>query len=143
MEQSILGLLAKSRLRYEIGLLHLWQLSKRVQALCHCLDCRKITGSAFSTNFVVSAQGFSVTKGTPKSFPKKAESGKIITSNFCGDCGSTLWRQSETFGDTRIIKVGVIDGSAMEDIKPAVELFVANRISWVSPVQGAEQNERQ
>lgn len=84
-----------------------------------------------------------MTQGTPKSFPKKAESGKIITSNFCGDCGSTLWRQSETFGDTRIIKAGVIDGPAIEDIKPTVELFVANRVSWVLPVEGLEQKQNQ
>ncbi|KAF9693091.1 hypothetical protein EKO04_008949 [Ascochyta lentis] len=115
----------------------------QTKALCHCLDCRKITGSVYSTNVIVPGNGFSVTKGTPKSFPKKAESGKIITSNFCGDCGSTLWRQSETFGDTRIIKVGVIDGSGIEDAKPEVELFVANRVSWVSPVAGAEQKEYQ
>ncbi|KAH6638469.1 DUF636 domain protein [Boeremia exigua] len=115
----------------------------QAKALCHCLDCRKITGSAFSTNFIVPNEGFSVTKGSPKSFSKKAESGNFITSNFCGDCGSTLWRQSETFGDTKIIKVGTIDGTAIEDIKPTSELFIANRISWVSPVEGAEQNQNQ
>jgi hypothetical protein len=83
-----------------------------------------------------------VTKGTPKEFTKEADSGKTITSFFCGNCGSTLWRASETFGDAKIIKVGVMDGaSAMDDAKPAVELYVAERVSWVLPVAGAEQKE--
>lgn len=85
-----------------------------------------------------------MTKGTPKQFAKTAESGKTITSNFCGDCGSTLWRQSETFGDTRIIKVGVLDGaSTIEDAKPLVELFVKDRVSWVPAIAGIEQKEAQ
>lgn len=112
------------------------------QALCHCLDCRKITGSAFSTNLVVAEDGFSVTKGTPKSFPKTADSGKTITSVFCGDCGSTLWRESETYAGTKIIKAGTLDGDAsLEEAKPLVELFVVNRVSWLSAIAGTEQNQ--
>lgn len=84
--------------------------------------------------------GFSVTKGTPKQFAKKADSGKTITSFFCGDCGCTLWRESETYAGTKIVKYGTMDG-ALEDAKPLVELFVSNRVSWLTPVAGAEQNE--
>jgi hypothetical protein len=83
-----------------------------------------------------------VTKGTPKEFPKKADSGKTITSFFCGDCGSTLWRHSETYADSIIIKVGTLDGSsALEDAKPVAELFVVNRPSWLPAIAGTEQKE--
>lgn len=61
------------------------------KALCHCMDCRKITGSTYSTNLIIPGEGFEVTKGTPKTIAKKADSGNTITSHFCGDCGSTLW----------------------------------------------------
>jgi hypothetical protein len=50
--------------------------------LCHCLDCRKITGSAYSTNAVYPEDGFKVTKGTPKQHTVKGDSGNEITSNF-------------------------------------------------------------
>lgn len=81
-----------------------------------------------------------MTKGKPKEITKKADSGKSITSFFCGDCGSTLWRQGETFGDARIIKVGAMDDiSALENAAPAVELYSKDRVSWVSPVGGAAQ----
>jgi hypothetical protein len=103
------------------------------------LDCRKITGSAFSTNIIVPADSFSLTKGSPKEFAKTADSGNTITSYFCGDCGSTIWRQTATYGDTRIVKVGTLDGNALEDAKPLAELFVGNRISWVGGIDGAEQ----
>ena len=115
----------------------------QAKALCHCLDCRKITGSLFSTNIVVPNEGFSVTKGTPKEYAKTADSGKTMTSYFCGDCGTTLWRQSETYGETKILKAGTLDGENVldDDAKPAVELFVARRVSWLPPIEGTAKNQ--
>lgn len=85
-------------------------------------------------------EGFSVTKGKPKEYTKKADSGKSITSYFCGDCGSTLWRAGETFGDAKIIKAGILDSpNAMGDAKPALELYAAERVPWVSAINGADQ----
>ena len=82
-----------------------------------------------------------MTKGTPKQFAKTADSGNTITSFFCGDCGCTLWRETETYGNTKIIKVGTMDSpGTLEDAKPAVELFVANRPSWLPALGGAAQN---
>lgn len=103
----------------------------QAKALCHCTDCRKvrslpfysmlyttlnlsnncrkITGSTYSTNIIVPGDGFSVTAGKPKTISKKADSGSQITSHFCGDCGSTLFRDGPTFGDGKVIKVGVMD----------------------------------
>lgn len=82
-----------------------------------------------------------MTKGAPKALPKKADSGKIITSNFCGDCGSTLWRESDTYAGLRIIKAGTLDGEdALESARPALELFTANRISWLPDIEGTQLN---
>lgn len=83
-----------------------------------------------------------MTKGTPKAFPKTADSGKVITSNFCGDCGSTIWRESDTYAGLKIIKAGTLDSEgALEGAKPAVELFVANRIPWLPRFDDTVQNE--
>jgi hypothetical protein len=62
------------------------------------------------------------------------------TSYFCGDCGTTLWRQGPTFGDIRVIKVGVMDDvDILEGNAPEVELYVPQRPKWVSAIQGAWQ----
>jgi hypothetical protein len=113
------------------------------QALCHCLDCRKITGSLFSTNIIVPGESFSVTQGTPKEYSKTADSGKTMTSFFCGDCGSTLWRSSETYGTSKIIKAGTLDGDDAlgSTAKPAVELFSKHRIPWLPAIEGTQLNE--
>jgi hypothetical protein len=50
------------------------------QALCHCADCRKISGGNYSNNIVVPSENFKVVSGTPKRISKTADSGKEITS---------------------------------------------------------------
>lgn len=83
-----------------------------------------------------------MTKGTVKEFAKKANSGNTISSYFCADCGTTLWRQSEATPDTKIVKVGTLDDEgALEDAKPVLETFVVRRPTWVLPVPGAEQRD--
>ncbi|KAI0178666.1 Mss4-like protein [Hypoxylon sp. FL1284] len=109
--------------------------------LCHCTDCRKITGSTFSTNVMVPSAQFRITSGTPKTITKVADSGKDITSSFCGDCGTTLFRESETFGNNKAVKAGIMDDQAVvDDAKPAFELFAHRRVGWVPEMPGAEQS---
>lgn len=110
-----------------------------IQALCHCTDCQKISGSAYSVNNVVPDDGFKVT-GNPKVYTKTADSGKTINSYFCGDCGSTLYRDGDNFPGMKIVKVGVLDDKeALNDAKPGVELFSPTRPNWVPALPGAAQ----
>lgn len=107
------------------------------QALCYCQDCKKISGGSSSVNYIVPGEGFTST-GT-KTFTKKADSGNEITSHFCGTCGSTLYRESPTFGTSKVVKVGTIDNiGSMDDAKPAAELFCGARPSWTAAVAGAQ-----
>ena len=96
------------------------------QALCHCLDCKKMSGSAYSTNVVAPGEGFKVTSGKPKTWTKKADSGVDVTTSFCGDCGTNMWRETPTFGD-------------LNDAKPDVELYAPQRASWSPALPGAIQ----
>jgi len=110
--------------------------------LCHCKDCRKISGSTYSSNSIFSEDGFKVTKGTPKQHTVKADGGNSITSNFCGDCGSTMWRQGATFPGKRIVKTGTLDDTnILDNLKVDVELYANTRPKWVSAQSGAAQKD--
>lgn len=51
-----------------------------------------------------------------------------------------MFREGETFGSSKVIKVGTLDSpSAFQDYKPQVELYTPERISWVSEISGAAQ----
>ncbi|KAH8724999.1 Mss4-like protein [Phaeosphaeriaceae sp. PMI808] len=110
--------------------------------LCHCYDCRKISGSTYSSNSLFSSEGFKVTKGTPKEHKKIADSGNEFTSSFCGDCGSTMWRAGSSFPGKLVIKAGTLDDtSIIDNYEVNAELFTKNRPAWVGTVEGAAQKE--
>lgn len=88
------------------------------------------------------AAGFRVAQGTPKTFAKTADSGATITSYFCGGCGTTLWRETPTYGNTKVVKAGTLDEEgALDGAAPALELFAKHRVAWVPAVSGTEQKQ--
>ncbi|KAL7919130.1 Mss4-like protein [Trichoderma austrokoningii] len=100
------------------------------KVLCHCNDCRKISGSSYNVNFLIPDAAFQVTTSTPKAFSKVANSGQTIVSYFCGDCGSMMWRESPSSGHNKVLKAGTLDDSD-KIISTAVfdaEVFTRSRI---------------
>jgi hypothetical protein len=117
-------------------------LSEPKKVLCHCKDCHKISGSAYSINFVVPHDAFKVTSGSPKVFSKTADSGATIDSFICGDCGSMMWRETETYKGMKVVKAGTLDdGMAIIGSEaPKAEIFTRSRVEWVPVVNGAGQS---
>ncbi|RSL71777.1 hypothetical protein CEP53_001335 [Fusarium sp. AF-6] len=79
------------------------------QALCHCLDCRRISGSLCSFNWVLPSQQLTVVNGTPKTYTNASNTGNNVTSHFCGNCGTTLWRDGPATQGLVYLKAGTID----------------------------------
>ncbi|KAL3421295.1 DUF636 domain protein [Phlyctema vagabunda] len=108
--------------------------------LCHCLDCRKISGGTFSDNIVVLDSNFKLESGTPKTISKIADTGNKVTSHFCGDCGTTLFRTGASFGDKHVIKAGVLDDPTWQNENvPKGELFHETRMPWIPKIDDAAQ----
>ncbi|EDP55662.1 DUF636 domain protein [Aspergillus fumigatus A1163] len=111
--------------------------------LCHCRDCRKLTGSLYSYNLVVKRTDLKIT-GSPKELPKIADSGRHIKNYFCGDCGvSNPVLSYPPFGigkTTTILRAGIFDDiGVLNQRKPEAEIFTCGRVSWLSPVEGTDQ----
>ena len=90
--------------------------------------------------FPISNRILIIYTGKPKEISKQADSGKKITSHFCPDCGTTLFRTGESFPGAVIIKAGVLDDPEWpSQNKPKGELFASERVAWVTPIEGAAQ----
>jgi hypothetical protein len=60
-------------------------------ANCHCTDCQKQTGSAFSTFVIVPADSVAITGDTLSAFTTiGTDSGKEVVRKFCSACGSPV-----------------------------------------------------
>ena len=58
-------------------------------AICHCTDCQH-EGGSYSTDAVFPPGSLKYTAGEPTRFDHPGASGKMVSSYFCGKCGSTL-----------------------------------------------------
>ncbi|KFY15299.1 hypothetical protein V492_02093 [Pseudogymnoascus sp. VKM F-4246] len=109
--------------------------------LCHCTNCRKSTGSTYSTNAIFDKSKFTIISGEPKVYEVQGGSGNPAFVNFCGNCGSTMWTKSPLRPDIVVIKVGILDGDALEKMAPKLETFTSRKPSWMKSVDGAMQFE--
>ncbi|KAL3479269.1 Mss4-like protein [Aspergillus californicus] len=115
-------------------------------ALCHCYDCRKLTGSLYTYSFVVKRSELKVSgPGTPKEVAKTADSGNHINNYFCPDCGTLLfgWRvdaSGEPTDEIVILRAGILDDPRyLDGFKPEAEVYTCGRLKWVEEVGNAEQ----
>ncbi|RAH68530.1 GFA family protein [Aspergillus aculeatinus CBS 121060] len=114
-----------------------------LKALCHCTDCQKWTGGAFTSNAVVPRESFKVNKGTPSSYDVVGASGKINKHFFCPTCGSSLYTELEVMADKTVIKAGTLDnGDTNLGGKVDIEFYVKDRPSYLAAVEGAKQEPR-
>jgi hypothetical protein len=60
-----------------------------MKAQCHCRECQYITGGSPNMFVLMSPDGFSYTKGTPKRFAR-SDLEKPVTREFCAECGTHL-----------------------------------------------------
>jgi hypothetical protein len=102
--------------------------------VCHCLSCRKETGSSFLT-FGVWKQPNVTIRGETKAWIATTEH-----RHFCPVCGSHLFA-SHDFDDEIDVKLGVLD-DAPSDLVPSYELWIPRREHWLKPVAGTAQHER-
>ncbi|GLB42496.1 putative glutathione-dependent formaldehyde-activating enzyme [Lyophyllum shimeji] len=106
------------------------------QIVCHCLDCKQTSGSAFSTNILAPKKDVTIT-GPTKTFDMKAASGNTVSRIFCGTCGSAISHKSVAFGDAQAIQTGNFRDFAT--IPVATELFVKDRWTGLPAIPGAAQ----
>jgi hypothetical protein len=93
--------------------------------ICHCTDCRRESGSAFTF--------FAVWPATE--FESRGETTEFAGRRFCPKCGSRLFSANE---DEAEVKLGILI-DAPTPLTPSYELWIKRREKWLRPVEGAEQ----
>ena len=74
-------------------------------AVCHCLACKRKTGSAFGFGAWFSRNDVSI-DGPAKEFVRVGDDGGHIASSFCPNCGTTLFWSIDTIPDAVAVSAG-------------------------------------
>ena len=100
----------------------------RVSA-CHCLDCKKRSGSAFAVQARWPVEQFQ-SAGTSKTWIQCADSGNRITHHFCPECGSGLFYMIENKFDGLVaIPLGAFDDPYF--VAPKFSVWEERKNDWV------------
>jgi len=96
---------------------------------CHCKDCQKITGAAYATMVFLKDDEIKVT-GTTKRFQHPADSGNVLTKDFCPKCGSQMFGGNQARPGLMLIRAGVIN--EQEHVKPQFNVFASGKMDCIT-----------
>jgi len=106
-------------------------------SVCHCLACKRRTGSAFGYQARFPAEGFRV-EGDYKEFVRLSDEGEERRLSFCPECGSTVFYTLESQPGVVAIPVG---GFADPDFPPPwVSVYESRRHAWVQMPEGIDSD---
>ena len=98
--------------------------------VCHCKNCQRQAGSAFSTLAGVPLEQFHLTSGQPKLYKDSdTESGNSVERFFCGTCGSPIYSAVPSFADMIFLKTGTMDDTSA--CAPQFHIWSDTKQNWV------------
>jgi hypothetical protein len=105
-----------------------------VQAVCHCADCQRQSGSPYTVIVGVPRAALRVEGDTLASFSTVGDDhGEQTERNFCSTCGAPLFSVSGALPEIAFIKAGSLDDASW--LEPAVEVWTSSAQPW-SPQLG-------
>ena len=95
-------------------------------ANCHCDDCRKFSGSAFSSVLAVEANGFIIRSGENNLVPYESSPGK--QRNFCKTCGCHVFARADQRPGMVLVRAGTLDDDPQ--MQPQCHTWVKAKAPW-------------
>lgn len=105
--------------------------------VCHCVECRKQSASAFGITLVMPRSGVHLTRGEPQFWSRIADSGNTVECAFCPNCGTRLWHQKAGDMETVRLKGGSLDEPV--DLSGAVHIWISRKLPGVIVPEDATQ----
>lgn len=95
---------------------------------CHCTDCQRWTGSAFSEQAVVPERAITAV-GPVIDYTLATPSGRQSHQYACGTCHARLWNVSSLRPDLAIIRAGTLDEN--RSLEPRAHIWVKSKQPWI------------
>ncbi|QGN56422.1 GFA family protein [Novosphingobium sp. Gsoil 351] len=99
-----------------------------LSAICHCRNCQRQGGSAFSIIVGVPVGAVTV-NGQRAVFADTSEAGGTIVRKFCPQCGSPMFSDASAMPELRYIKAGTLDD--VSTFQPQIEIWRRSAQPWL------------
>lgn len=106
--------------------------------VCHCLECRRQSASAFGISVIVASADLTVLSGTPKRFTRPAAVGGTLDCFFCPDCGTRVWHGDPARLDQISIKGGSLD--RVPDLAGARHIWISRALPGIAIPDGVDRH---
>ncbi len=94
---------------------------------CHCIDCRKSSGTGHCSHMIVPKDGFKLT-GDVRQFDKPADSGNMVSRYFCPNCGSPVYSTNSSMEGLVFVRASSLED--LENFKPQMVVYTDRAASW-------------
>ena len=109
--------------------------------ICHCDDCQRQTGTAFSmTVGVPKAAVVFKNEDKLKEYVGESASGNPVRRKFCQDCGSPIISMIAMAPDMYMIKAGTLNDKSW--LKPTHQFWCSTKQPWLELSDELEKHDR-
>jgi hypothetical protein len=106
---------------------------------CHCVECRKQSGSAYGVEMEVAHDAVRLVQGTPVQWRTRPFIGAEDDCTFCPACGTRLWDRSTLTPNRLSLKAGSLDQPV--DLTKAIHRWTKFKLPGVEVPKSAVQFE--
>ena len=96
---------------------------------CHCSDCQKRTGSAFSMGLVVLTDSLQA-QGELTSWSRTSDKGNTNTRYSCAGCGNIIYGVGDSNPELAKLQAGTLDDT--QALEPELHIWTCKKQGWVS-----------
>lgn len=101
---------------------------------CHCTQCRRQSGAAYSVNLIVRASTMTVHGRLNAWDDPDTESGAPLGREHCGRCGSPIRSVPSAAPKMVALKAGTLDDPGA--FAPAMHIWTKSKLPWVALPDG-------
>jgi len=100
---------------------------------CHCTNCQRLLGSAFSMSFIVADEAFQLSGGEPRPIQRMTDSGRTAIRWICPECATIICSGSKPGLPSPIafrrVGAGTLDDTSW--LRPTAHFWTRSAQPWV------------
>lgn len=110
------------------------------QVVCHCIDCQRQTGTAFSIVLLLQEVDLSISGSSHATTSSFGGTGRKTIRHFYNNCGSPIYSQPQAYPGLAALKAGTLGDTSW--LKPTINVYCETAQPWVVMGEDMENFDR-